>query len=107
VASELSTDRRPKIVAMVSLEHFHGYQPERYVGAVLATGATVFEAVDALEQRALHLARENYDRHVAGSDGEAVEYAYVLLGLRFASSITASGQPEWVAYGTLARGRRT
>lgn len=92
---------------MVSLEHFHGYQPEHYVGAALATGATVYEAVEALEQRALHLARENYYRHVAGRDDQVDKDVYVLLGLRFASSITASGQPEWVAYGTLARGSRT
>lgn len=98
VESNLDASRQPKLVTLVSLEHLHGYQPQHYLGAVLASGPTVAEAIAALEKRALHLARENHAHRAADSN------VYVVLGLRFASSITASGQPEWVAYGTLARG---
>jgi hypothetical protein len=82
------------MIPMVSLENPHGYVPETYVGAVLGTGSSVFEAVQSLEERALQLAGEtNVDTH-----------SYVVLGLRFVAGITPSGQPEWIAYGTLARG---
>jgi hypothetical protein len=30
----------------------------------------------------------------------------VVLGLRISAGINASGQPVWVAYGTLVRGHR-
>jgi hypothetical protein len=82
------------MIPMVSVENPHGYVPESYVGAVLAAGSTVYEAAQALEQRALQLAGETHvDTH-----------AFVVVGLRFAAGITPSGQPEWIAYGTLARG---
>ena len=90
----------PHAVAVVSLEQPHGYQPEHYVGVVIARGGTVAEAVRDLEERALHMARETQPALAAGEEPPS----YAVLGLRIAAGITASGQPEWVAYGTLARG---
>jgi hypothetical protein len=91
----------PHAVAVVSLEQPYGYQPEHYVGVVIASGDTVAEAVRNLEERAVHLARESQP----AIDEEGSPPSYAVLGLRMAAGITASGQPEWVAYGTLARGR--
>lgn len=91
----------PDAVAVVTLEQPYGYRPEHYVGVVIATGDTVAEAVRHLEERALRMARETWP--ALADDEEPPRYA--VLGLRIAAGIRVSGQPEWVAYGTLARSR--
>jgi hypothetical protein len=91
----------PDAVAVVTLEQSYGYRPEHYVGVVIATGDTVAEAVRHLEERALHMARETWP----ALPPDEVPPRYAVLGLRMAAGITVSGQPEWVAYGTLARSR--
>jgi hypothetical protein len=93
----------PATISLVSLEELHGYVPDGYVGLVMATGSTVYEAVQALEERALGLARQSHARHVQARDAAAGQ-TYAVLGLRIGGGIAASGQPEWVAYGTPARG---
>jgi len=86
----------------VSLEELRGYVPEQYLGLVQGSAASASEAVLALEQRALNRARR------AQADAARRRFvaagAYVVLGLRITAGINASGQPVWVAYGTLARG---
>jgi hypothetical protein len=94
----------PATVTLVSVENLQGYVPDRYVGLVQALAASAAEATKALEVRALARARRTYAE--AGhrrSPGAAI---YVVLGLRLAAGINASGQPVWVAYGTLVRGHR-
>lgn len=94
----------PASVTLVSVESLQGYVPERYLGLVQALAASAAEATKALEERALARARRAHAealRHRAPAGG-----IYVVLGLRLAAGINASGQPVWVAYGTLVRGRR-
>ncbi|MDT5036978.1 MAG: hypothetical protein QOE03_2163 [Micromonosporaceae bacterium] len=93
-------------IALVSLEELHGYLPEAYVGLVLATGSSAFEATHALEERAQHLTRRNQAHRAAAGHQASSTHAYAVLGVRLTAGISPSGQPEWVAYGTLARGRR-
>jgi hypothetical protein len=92
------------VVAIVSLESLHGYVVDHYLGPVLVTGDSAYDAADALERRAVQLARDAQARVPQGSGPGPTAQAYVVLGLRFTAGISASGQPEWVAYGTLARG---
>jgi hypothetical protein len=95
----------PTTVTLVTVENLQGYVPDRYLGAVQALAASAAEATKALEERALVRARRaNAEavRHRA-----AVAGIYVVLCLRLAAGINASGQPVWVAYGTLVRGHRT
>ena len=94
----------PATVTVVTVENLQGYVPDRYIGLVQALGATAAEATKALETRALSRARRTYAetvrRRVTAAD------IYVVLGLRIAAGINASGQPVWVAFGTLVRGHR-
>jgi hypothetical protein len=94
----------PATVTLVTVENLQGFVPDQYLGLVQALAGTAAEATKALEVRALARARRLY--------GEAVRRRgpaagiYVVLGLRIAVGINASGQPVWVAYGTLTRGHR-
>ena len=92
-------------VALVNLEKLNGYQPEHYVALVRGLGCTPHEALQELERRAVEHARANH-AELAPENGVAIG-TYVVLGLRVTSGITSSGQPEWFAYGTLTRGRRS
>jgi hypothetical protein len=89
-------------VTLVTLVELRGYLPEQYLGLVQASAASATEAVQALEQRALNRVRR--------AQADAVRRrivttgAYVVLGMKITAGINASGQPVWVAYGTLARG---
>ncbi|WP_433306951.1 hypothetical protein ACQP2F_22175 [Actinoplanes sp. CA-030573] len=94
----------PASVTLLSVDNLQGYVPERYLGLVQALAASAAEATKALEERALNRARRaNADalRHRPAAGG-----IYVVLGVRLAAGINASGQPVWVAYGTLVRGHR-
>ena len=89
----------PASVTLITVEHLQGYVPDRYLGLVQALAASAAEATSALEVRALARARRAYA-------GNPVAGLYVVLGLRLSAGINASGQPVWVAYGTLVRGHR-
>jgi hypothetical protein len=94
----------PATVTLVTVENLLGYVPEHYLGLVQALAASAAEASKALEVRALARARRAYAeaaRHRTVAAG-----IYVVLGLRLSAGINASGQPVWVAYGTLTRGHR-
>ena len=94
----------PATVTLVTVENLQGYVPDRYLGLVQALGGTAAEATKALEVRALARASRAYAEAVrrhATADG-----VHVVLGLRITAGINASGQPVWVAYGTLVRGHR-
>jgi hypothetical protein len=95
----------PATVTLVTVENLQGYVPDRYLGLVQALAGSTAEATKALEARALTRARRAYaesPRRASTAPG-----IYVVLGLRVAAGINASGQPVWVAYGTLVRGHRT
>lgn len=94
----------PTSVTLVSLAELRGYVPEQYLGLIQASAASVTEAVQALEQRALNRARRAHAD--AARRRILLTGAYVVLGLRITAGINASGQPVWLAYGTLARGHR-
>lgn len=94
----------PTVIALVTLEELHNYQPDGYVGLVIATGSSVYEAEQALEERALLLARKALSDAAARGEPIPAGQVYAVLGLRFTAGITSSGEPEWAAYGTLARG---
>lgn len=94
----------PATVTLVTVENVQGYVPDQYVGLVQALAASAAEATKALEVRALARARRAYAEAVRRRTVAAG--IYVVLGLRIAAGINASGQPVWVAYGTLARGHR-
>jgi hypothetical protein len=94
----------PAAVTLVTVENLQGYVPDRYLGLVQALAASATEATDALEVRALARARRSYTEAVRRHTSTAG--FYVVLGLRLAAGINASGQPVWVAYGTLVRGHR-
>lgn len=94
----------PATVTLVTVENLEGYVPDRYLGLVQALAATATEATKALEVRALARTRRAYAEAVRRRTPAAG--IYVVLGLRIAAGINASGQPVWVAYGTLVRGHR-
>jgi hypothetical protein len=94
----------PATVTLLTVENLPGYVPDRYLGLVQALGATSAEATQAIEVRALARARRAY------ADGlrrrSPAPGIYMVLGLRITAGINASGQPVWVAYGTLVHGHR-
>ncbi|MEV6851836.1 hypothetical protein [Actinoplanes sp. NPDC051411] len=94
----------PAAVSLVTVENLQGYVLDQYLGLVQALGGSAAEATKALEVRALVRARRAYAE--AARRRTATAGSYVVLGLRVAAGINASGQPVWVAYGTLARGHR-
>jgi len=94
----------PSTVSLVTVENPHGYVPDHYLGLVQALAGSAAEATKALEVRALVRARRAHAEAVRRRTPAAG--SYVVLGLRVASGINASGQPVWVAYGTLVRGHR-
>jgi hypothetical protein len=94
----------PATVTLVTVEDLQGYVADRYLGVVQALAASAAEATEALEVRALSRARRAYAEAVRRRT--AVAGVYVVLGLRLAAGINASGQPVWVAYGTLVHGHR-
>ncbi len=95
----------PATVTLVTVENLQGYVPDRYLGVVQALAASSAEATMALEVRALARARRAYAEAVRRRTPLAG--IYVVLGLRLSAGINASGQPVWVAYGTLTRGNRS
>jgi hypothetical protein len=105
MAAQPRSTGEPTVIAVVSLEDLHGYFPDSYVGLVLGNGSSAFDAVEALERRALQLARQSLARHAA-DPVPTLPHVYAVLGMKLAAGTSASGQPEWVAYGTLARGFR-
>jgi hypothetical protein len=94
----------PDTVTLVTVENLQGYVPDRYLGLVQALGNTAAEAAKALEVRALTRATRAYAEAVRRRAPTAG--IYVVLSLRITAGINASGQPVWVAYGTLVRGHR-
>src|SRR5512138_799840 len=94
----------PDTVTLVTVENLVGYVPDRYLGLVQALANSAAEAAKALEVRALARARRAYAEAVRRRI--AAGGVYVVLGVRVTAGINASGQPVWVAYGTLVRGHR-
>jgi hypothetical protein len=94
----------PDTVILVSVENLQGYVADRYLGLVQALGASAAEATKALEVRVLARARRAFAE--AMRRRPPAVGVYVVLGLRLSAGINASGQPVWVAYGTLVRGHR-
>lgn len=94
----------PATVTLVTVENLQGYVPDRYLGIVQALGATASEATKALEVRVLARATRAYAEAVRRHTNTSG--IYVVLGVRITAGINASGQPVWVAYGTLVRGHR-
>jgi hypothetical protein len=90
----------PRVIALVTVETVHGYQPTRYLGLIYEVGSTVTEVLQALERRALRRAEARRADPRAASDG----HLYAVLGMRITAGTTTIGEPEWVAYGTLASG---
>jgi hypothetical protein len=95
----------PASVTLVTVESLQGYVPDRYLGLVQALAASAAEATKALEERALTRARRTYAAEATRRHLPAAGI-HVVLGMRLAAGINASGQPVWVAYGTLVRGHR-
>jgi len=94
----------PATVTLLTVEHLQGFVPDRYLGVVQALAASAAEATRQLDERALLLARRAYAEALRRRT--AVPSIHVVLGLRLTAGINASGQPVWVAYGTLVRGHR-
>jgi hypothetical protein len=95
----------PATITLVTVENLQGFVPDRYLGLVQALAGSTAEATKALEVRALSRARRAYAE--SPRRPSAAPSIYLVLGLRVVSGINASGQPVWVAYGTLVRGHRT
>ena len=94
----------PDTVTLVTVEKLLGYVPDRYIGLVQALAASAAEATKALETRGRLRARRAYAE--ATRRRTTAAGIYVVLGMRLTAGINASGQPVWVAYGTLVRGHR-
>jgi hypothetical protein len=90
----------PRVIAIVTVESVHGYLPTRYLGLIEDVGSTAGEAIQALENKALQRAAERIADPHSTNDG----HLYAVLGMRITAGITAAGEPEWVAYGTLTSG---
>jgi hypothetical protein len=90
----------PRVIAIVTVDSVHGYQPTRYLGLIHEVGSTIGEAIQALEGRAMR--RANARMADPRSAGEG--HLYAVLGMRITAGITAAGEPEWVTYGTLTSG---
>jgi hypothetical protein len=94
----------PATVTLVTVDNLLGFVPDRYLGVVQALAASAAEATRELETRALVRARRAYAEAIRRRATTAG--IYLVLGLRLAAGINASGQPVWVAYGTLVRGHQ-
>ena len=90
----------PRVIAIVTVESVHGYLPTRYLGLIHEVRSTVGEAIQALEGRALRRASVRMADPQAAHEG----HLFAVLGMRIEAGITAAGEPEWVAYGTLTSG---
>jgi hypothetical protein len=71
------------------------------LGVVIANGTSAYEAVAAFERNALQLARQAHTRLAESAQPHSGRRTYVVAGMRIAAGTSASGQPEWIAYGTL------
>jgi hypothetical protein len=91
---------KPRVIAIVTVETVHGYRPMRYLGLIHEVGSTVGESIQALEARALRRANDRMADPRAAGEG----HLYAVLGMRITAGITAAGEPEWIAYGTLTSG---
>lgn len=69
----------------------------------MADGTSAYEAVAAFERHALELARRAHARLAESAQPHSGRHTYVVAGTRIAAGVSSSGQPEWVAYGTLVR----
>ena len=69
----------------------------------MANGTSAYEAVAAFEQHALELARQAHTRLATSAQPHSGRHTYVVAGMRITGGTSASGQPEWIAYGTLIR----
>jgi hypothetical protein len=98
-------DPPPTSVAYVTVEHVGEHVAHTYLGVVLATGADGYSAVNALEQRALDTARAEHARLRTSTPPRAGRHTYAVVGLRITAGMASSGQPEWLAYGTLLQMR--
>jgi hypothetical protein len=95
-------DPPPTSVPYFTIEHAGEHVPHAYLGVLLATGASGYEAVDALERRAVDTARAEHARITDAGPGR---HTYAVVGLRVTAGMASSGQPEWLAYGTLLQMR--
>ena len=95
-------DPPPTSVPYFTIEHAGEHMPHAYLGVLLASGASGYDAVDALEQRALDTARHE---HARIADPGPTRHTYAVVGLRITAGTSSSGQPEWLAYGTLLQMR--
>jgi hypothetical protein len=98
-------DPAPTSVAYFTLEHLGEQVPHTYLGVLLATGASGYDAVDALEKRALDTARHEHALMKAANRPTPGRHTYAVIGMRITAGMSSSGQPEWLAYGTLLQMR--
>jgi hypothetical protein len=99
-------DPPPTSVAYATVEHIGEHVPHTYLGVLLASGSSGYDAVDALEKRALETARREHAQITdLGRPGHG-RFIYALVGMRITAGMSSSGQPEWLAYGTLLQMRR-
>jgi hypothetical protein len=99
-------DPPPVSVAYFTLDHIGEQTPHVYLGVVMATGASGYNAVDALERRALQTARSEHVRTSMARRAALGRHTYAVIGMRITAGMSASGQPEWLAYGTLLQLRQ-
>jgi hypothetical protein len=100
-AGTYDDDPPPTSVAYFTLDHVGEQTPHVYLGVVMATGPSGYNAVDALESRALATARDEHARTAAARRRASGRHTYAVIGMRIAAGMSPSGQPEWLAYGTL------
>jgi hypothetical protein len=95
-------DPPPISVPYFTVEHLGEHVPHAYLGLLLASGPSGFDALDALEKRALDTARRE---HAQIAEPRRGRHSYAIVGVRITAGASSSGQPEWLAYGTLLRMR--
>jgi hypothetical protein len=98
-------DPPPTSVPYVTVDHVDERIPHIFLGVVLGNGASGYDAVDALEKRALDTARREHAQIAASGRPSPGRHTYALVGLRISAGMSASGQPEWLAYATLVQMR--
>jgi hypothetical protein len=98
-------DPPPGSVAYFTVEHLGEQVPHTYLGVLLASGPSGYDAVDALEKRALDTALREHAQIKASNRARPGRHTYAVVGMRITAGMSPSGQPEWLAYGTLLQMR--
>lgn len=99
-------DPPPTAVPYFTVESVGDRVPHVYVGLLMASGSSGFDAIAKLEKRSVEMAQREHQRLSDSARVRPGRHSYAVVGVRITAGTSSSGQPEWIAYGTLVQIRR-